>query len=127
VAKKQEVQKQEVIEEELNKLFSAEWLRKTAKETGFVKRERKIDPALMFWVLVLGFGVQIQKREPLRVHGVPTKKKERCISVRQLLRTLHARTCEVSSCLCSTRIGEHCAGTKPGIEREVSGFQRSRN
>jgi len=50
-----------VIEAELNKLFSPEWLRKTAKETGLIKRERKIDPVLMFWVLVLGFGVQLQR------------------------------------------------------------------
>ena len=49
------------IEEELNTLFSPEWLRTTAKETGFVKRERKIDPVLMFWVLVLGFGAQLQR------------------------------------------------------------------
>lgn len=49
------------IEAELNKLFSPEWLRKTAKETGLIKRERKIDPVLMFWVLVLGFGVQLQR------------------------------------------------------------------
>ena len=50
-----------VIEEELNNLFSPEWLRETAKETGFIKRERKIDPVLMFWTLVLGFGVQLQR------------------------------------------------------------------
>lgn len=50
-----------MIEEELNRLFSPEWLRKTANQTGFVKRERKIDPALMFWSLTLGFGVQIQR------------------------------------------------------------------
>lgn len=31
-----------VIEAELNQLFSPEWLRKTAKETGLIKRERKI-------------------------------------------------------------------------------------
>jgi IS4 transposase len=49
------------IEAELNKLFSPEWLRKTAKETGLIKRERKIDPVIMFWVLVLGFGVQLQR------------------------------------------------------------------
>ena len=49
------------IEEELNNLFSPEWLRETAKETGFIKRERKIDPALMFWSLVPGFGVQLQR------------------------------------------------------------------
>jgi hypothetical protein len=50
-----------VIEEELNNLFSPEWLRETAKETGFIKRERKIDPVLMFWTLALGFGVQLQR------------------------------------------------------------------
>ena len=53
--------KSRTIEEELNNLFSPEWLRETAKETGFIKRERKIDPALMFWSLVLGFGVQLQR------------------------------------------------------------------
>lgn len=50
-----------VIEEELNNLFSPEWLRETAKKTGFIKRERKIDSVLMFWTLVLGFGVQLQR------------------------------------------------------------------
>lgn len=50
-----------MIEEELNNLFSPEWLRETAKETGFIKRERKIDPVLMFWTLALGFGVQLQR------------------------------------------------------------------
>jgi len=50
-----------MIEKELNTLFSPEWLRETAKETGFIKRIRKINPVLMFWVLVLGFGVQLQR------------------------------------------------------------------
>lgn len=49
------------VEADLNTLFSPEWLQKTAKETGLVKRERKINPVLMFWVLVLGFGVQLQR------------------------------------------------------------------
>jgi len=53
--------KSHAIEEELSSLFSPEWLRETAKETGFIKRERKIDPVLMFWTLVLGFGVQLQR------------------------------------------------------------------
>jgi IS4 transposase len=57
----QQARKPKVIEEELNNLFPPEWLRKTARETGFVKRERKIDPALMFWALVLGFSVQLQR------------------------------------------------------------------
>ena len=33
-----------ILEEELNKLFSPEWLRKTAKETGLIKRLRKMAP-----------------------------------------------------------------------------------
>ena len=49
------------IEADLNKLFSPEWLRNTAKETGLIKRERKIDPVRIFWVLVLGFGIQLQR------------------------------------------------------------------
>jgi putative transposase len=57
----QKVERSRLIEEELNRLFSPEWLRKTANQTGFVKRERKIDPALMFWSLTLGFGVQLQR------------------------------------------------------------------
>lgn len=57
----QQPEKPRIIEEELNRIFSAEWLRETAKETGFVKRDRKIDPALMFWSLTLGFGVQLQR------------------------------------------------------------------
>ncbi len=50
-----------ILEEELNKLFSPEWLRKTAKETGLIKRLRKVDPVLLFWTLTLGFGVQLQR------------------------------------------------------------------
>jgi len=53
----QQSKRPNIMEEELNRLFSAEWLKEAAKETGFVKRERKIDPALMFWSLTLGFGV----------------------------------------------------------------------
>ena len=42
--KRQKVKKSRVIEEELNRLFSPEFILKTAKETGFIKRERKINP-----------------------------------------------------------------------------------
>ena len=42
----QQLKKPQSIEEELNRIFPAEWLRETAKETEFVKRDRKIDPAL---------------------------------------------------------------------------------
>lgn len=50
-----------IVEETLCQMFSPEWLRKTARETGLVKRERKIDPVIMFWVLVLSFGVRLQR------------------------------------------------------------------
>lgn len=49
------------FEEELCKLFPPQWLRDTAKETGMVKRKRKVDPVAIFWVLVLSFGVGMQR------------------------------------------------------------------
>jgi IS4 transposase len=49
------------IEKTLNKMFSPEWLRETAARVGYIQRERKIDPATLFWVLVLGFGVGAQR------------------------------------------------------------------
>lgn len=49
------------IEKTLCEVFPPEWLRETAKETGLVKRERKIDPVIMFWVLTLSFGVRLQR------------------------------------------------------------------
>ena len=50
-----------VIEEMLAKMFSPEWLRETASRVGLVKRNRKVDPVSLFWVLVLGFGVGVQR------------------------------------------------------------------
>ncbi len=41
----------------LTMLFPEDFIRNTAFETGFIKRERKIDPVILFWVVVLGFGV----------------------------------------------------------------------
>ena len=43
--------------EYLIQMFSEEFLRDLARETEFIKRQRKIDPVQFFWVLVLGFGV----------------------------------------------------------------------
>jgi len=42
-------------------MFSPEWLRDTAAKVGFVQRNRKIDPVTFFWVVVLGFGVGVQR------------------------------------------------------------------
>ena len=49
------------LENSLREMFPEEWLRQTAKETGLIKRERKIDPVIIFWVLTLGFGVRLQR------------------------------------------------------------------
>jgi len=50
-----------IVEETLCSMFSSEWLRATARETGLVKRERKVDPVVIFWVLTLSFGVRLQR------------------------------------------------------------------
>jgi len=39
-------------------MFPEDFLRNTARETGVVKRERKIDVVILFWVTTLGFGVR---------------------------------------------------------------------
>jgi putative transposase len=41
----------------LTKLFPEDFIRNTASETDFIQRKRKIDPVILFWVIVLGFGV----------------------------------------------------------------------
>jgi IS4 transposase len=49
------------IENVLNEMFPPEWLRDTAAKAGYVQRKRKIDPVTFFWVVVLGFGVGMQR------------------------------------------------------------------
>ena len=49
------------IQDALCETFPSEWLEKTAKETGLVKRLRKIDPVAFFWTLVLSYGVETQR------------------------------------------------------------------
>jgi IS4 transposase len=44
--------------ETIVEMFPEVFLRNTARETGVVIRERKIDPVILFWVLTLGFGVR---------------------------------------------------------------------
>src|SRR5659263_474271 len=53
--------KPDVIEEDLCKLFPKEWLRNTAKETGLIKRERKIEAFVMLWTLVFSFGAHLPR------------------------------------------------------------------
>ena len=54
------VSNQQTIEKDLCNVFSSEWLRKTSRETMFVIRERKINPTILFWIFVFGFGVRRQ-------------------------------------------------------------------
>ena len=44
--------------EAIVEMFPEDFLRNTARESGLVIRERKIDPVILFWVLTLGFGVR---------------------------------------------------------------------
>lgn len=46
---------------QLTEAVPADLLRELAKETGFAQRIRKIDPALFFWNLVMGFGISMEK------------------------------------------------------------------
>jgi IS4 transposase len=48
-------------EETLCRMFPPELLREYAKTSGLIKRERKIDPVAMFWILTLSFGVKLQR------------------------------------------------------------------
>ncbi len=45
---------------DLATLLPEDRVRDLARSTGLVKRERKIDPVAMLWVLILGFGVRLQ-------------------------------------------------------------------
>lgn len=46
---------------EVIRLFPAEEIREAAKVTGFTQRLRKIDAALFFWNLILGFSCSVQR------------------------------------------------------------------
>ncbi len=51
----------DIIEKDLCTLFSPEWLEHAAKETGLIKRERKVTAVEMFWVLVNSYGVRLAR------------------------------------------------------------------
>ncbi len=51
----------EMITGTLNSVFPAEWIERTARETGFVRRERKISPLIMLWSLVFSVGPTMQR------------------------------------------------------------------
>lgn len=50
------------IRSQLKGLVSDKQLSTVARETGFVKRRRKVDPAKFFWTLVLGFATGGQRQ-----------------------------------------------------------------
>ena len=49
------------VEEALIRLLPSEKIEQFARETGFVRRERKVHPIAFLWVLVLGFGVELHR------------------------------------------------------------------
>lgn len=61
ISKEERKQYEHAYEKALCEAFEPQWLRETAKETGLIKRERKIDPVAIFWVLIFGFGVELQR------------------------------------------------------------------
>lgn len=61
MAEEHPTQDKDIIEYYLCEMFPKEYLRNLGKDTGLVKRERKIDPAIMLWVLALSFGVRLQR------------------------------------------------------------------
>ena len=51
----------EKIAKALTDLFPRKWVVTTASETNFIQRQRKVDPVVFFWSLVLSFGVELQR------------------------------------------------------------------
>ena len=45
----------------IKSLLPDRWIEKTAREVGFVQRQRKIHPVQFFWTLVLGFGAGTER------------------------------------------------------------------
>lgn len=41
--------------------FPPEWIEQTSKDVNFIERDRLVKPVPLFWSLVFGFGVQLQK------------------------------------------------------------------
>ena len=46
---------------EVRRLFPRRWIEATARETGWLRRMRKVSPTALFWTLVLGFGAGTQR------------------------------------------------------------------
>lgn len=59
------------IPKELGLIFSPRTIKRIARETGFIKRDRVLDPVAFFWAMVLGFGTQMQRTlaDVRRIYG----------------------------------------------------------
>lgn len=42
-------------------MYPTDWVEQTARETGLIKRERKVSPVAMLWVLTLSYGVELER------------------------------------------------------------------
>ncbi len=51
----------DVIEKDLHKLFSEEWIEKAARETGLIKRERIIKAFVILWTLIFSCGAHLPR------------------------------------------------------------------
>ena len=49
------------VEEALTRLLPSETIEQFARETGFVRRERKVNPIAFLWILTLDFGVELHR------------------------------------------------------------------
>ncbi len=75
------------IEESRTRLLPTDTIRQIARETGFVVRERKIDPVALLWTLVLDFGVRLHRLlEELRVAYVTSSELEEIASASYYVR-----------------------------------------
>jgi putative transposase len=52
------------VEEALARLLPSDRIDQFARETGFVRRERKVNPIALLWVRVLGFGGELDRHLP---------------------------------------------------------------
>lgn len=50
------------VEETLTRLLPSNLIEQFARETGFIERERKVQPVAFLWVLVLHFGIRLTRR-----------------------------------------------------------------
>ena len=86
-----------------------EFLKITAQACGVIRRERKIDPVILFWVLTLGFGVRFLST----IRGLKRKYEEKA-SVKLSMSSFYGRfTPKISfrgACSCDWVSTRSCLG-----------------